>query len=138
MSTESGRSLEVQGISHGAAPIPMGARVGPLLYSSGIPGLDPQTGKLPASAAEQAHHAFANLKALLAQGGATLADVVKLTVYIKDNGARDSVNAEWLHCFPDAHDRPARHTLMYDLQHGMLLQLEAVAYVRGSLPDSET
>lgn len=138
MSDASGRSLDVEGISHGAAPIPMGARVGPLLCSSGIPGLDPQTGKLPASAAEQARHAFANLKTLLAQGGATLKDVAKLTVYIKDNQARDSVNAEWVQCFPDPHDRPARHTLVYDLQHGMLLQLEVVAYVANSLPDAET
>lgn len=138
MSDASGRSLEVEGISHGAAPIPMGARVGPLLCSSGIPGLDPRTGKLPASAAEQARHAFANLRALLAQGGATFKDVAKLTAYIKDNQARDSVNAEWVQCFPDPHDRPARHTLVYDLQHGMLLQLEAIAYVAGSLPDAET
>ena len=129
MSNETRRSLEVHGISHGTAPIPMGARVGPLLCSSGIPGLDPQTGKLPATATEQAHHAFANLRALLAVGGASLKDVVKLTVYIKDGHVRDSVNAEWLQCFPDSDDRPARHTLVYDLQHGMLLQLEVMAYV---------
>jgi 2-iminobutanoate/2-iminopropanoate deaminase len=46
--------------------------------------------------------------------------------------ARDAVNAEWLRCFPDPLDRPARHTLMYDLQHGMLLQLEAVAVIEES------
>jgi len=130
MNEASRRSLEIQGVTHGGAPIPMGARVGPLLCSSGIPGVDPATGQLPASAAEQARHAFANLKAVLAQGGATLADVAKLTVYVKDNQAREPLNAEWLACFPDPHDRPARHTLVYDLQHGMLLQLEVIAYVK--------
>ena len=134
MSNTSNRSLEVQGVTHGGVPIPMGARVGPLLCSSGIPGVDPATGQLPPSAAEQARHAFANLKALLAEGGATLADVAKLTVYIKDNQAREPLNAEWLACFPDPHDRPARHTLVYDLQHGMLLQLEVIAWVKGDLP----
>jgi 2-iminobutanoate/2-iminopropanoate deaminase len=128
------RSIEVAGVSHGAAPIPMGARVGNTLYSSGIPGIDPASGKLPADAASQARFAFAHMRSLLAGGGATLEDVVRMTVYLKDNGAREHVNAEWLKCFPDPHDRPARHTLMYDLQHGMLLQLEIVAVVQDGEP----
>jgi 2-iminobutanoate/2-iminopropanoate deaminase len=123
------RSIEVTGVSHGAAPIPMGARVGNTLYSSGIPGIDPATGKLPTDAASQARFAFDHVRSLLAEGGATLNDVVRMTVYLKDNAAREHINAEWLQCFPDPHDRPARHTLMHDLQGGMLLQLEVVAIV---------
>jgi 2-iminobutanoate/2-iminopropanoate deaminase len=126
------RSIHIPGVDHGAAPIPMGARVGNTLYSSGIPGVDPATGQLAQGAEQQARHAFANLRALLAAGGATLADVVRVTVYLKVPTARDAVNAEWLSCFPDPLDRPARHTLMYDLQHGMLLQLEAVAVIEES------
>ena len=123
------RSIEVEGVTHGKAPIPMGARVGNTLYSSGIPGVDPATGQLGADAAAQARHAFDNMRALLAGGGAALADVVRMTVYLKDNAAREHVNAEWLKCFPDPHDRPARHTLVHDLQGGMLLQLEVIAIV---------
>lgn len=121
------RSLEVPGVSHGAAPIPLGARAGNVLYSSGIPGIDPETGRLPPDAAAQAAFAFGNMRALLEAGGATLENVVRMTVYLKDNTARDHINAQWLACFPDPHDRPARHTLIYDLQQGMLLQLEVVA-----------
>ncbi|MGO4392449.1 RidA family protein [Variovorax sp. M-6] len=124
------RSIEVAGVSHGAAPIPMGARVGNILYSSGIAGVDPSTSKLAPDAASQARFAFENLRTLLRNGGASLDDLVRLTVYLKDNSAREHVNAEWLKCFPDPHDRPARHALTYDLQHGMLLQLEAVAVVQ--------
>lgn len=123
------RSIEVTGVSHGAAPIPMAARVGNTLYSSGIPGIDPATGKLPPDAASQARFAFDHVRAVLAGGGATLDDVVRMTVYLRDGTAREHINAEWLKCFPDPHDRPARHTLMYDLQNGMLLQLEVVAIV---------
>ncbi len=129
MSTGKGRSLEVPGVTHGNAPIPMGARVGNMIFSSGIMGKDPATDKLPADAASQARFAFQNLKTLLAQGGATLADVGRVTVYIKDNSVREALNAEWNACFPDPHDRPARHTLVYDLQGGMLLQLETVAVI---------
>lgn len=124
------RSIEIPGVTHGSAPIPMGARVGNILYSSGVMGKDPATGQLPAAGAEQAKFMFRNLHTLLANGGATLEDVVRITVFVKDNGQREAVNAEWLRCFPDPHDRPARHTQLVDLPGGMLVQLEAVAVIR--------
>jgi 2-iminobutanoate/2-iminopropanoate deaminase len=124
------RSLEVAGVSHGSAPIPMGSRVGNVIYSSGIAGVDPSTSKLAPDAASQARFAFQNMQSMLIDGGAGFEDVVRVTVYLKDNSPRDAINAEWLKAFPDPHSRPARHALIYDLQHGMLLQLEAVAVVQ--------
>jgi 2-iminobutanoate/2-iminopropanoate deaminase len=123
------RSIDLPGASHNA-PIPAGARVGNILCSSAISGKDAASGKLPEDAAQQAANAFANLKALLQAGGASLDDIVKLTVTIRDNAVRDAVNAQWLACFPDPHDRPARHIVLHDLQHGMWLQLEAMAVVQ--------
>ena len=121
------RSIELPGIQH-RSPLPMGARVGRMLYSSGIPGLDPATGQLPAGAAAQAAQAFANMKALLQAGGATLDDVVRLTVFIGAEEHRRLVDPLWLECFPDPHDRPARHILVYEhLKNGMVIQLEVVA-----------
>jgi 2-iminobutanoate/2-iminopropanoate deaminase len=124
------RSLEVAGVSHGSAPIPMGSRVGNIIYSSGIAGVDPSTGKLATDVAGQAFFAFQNMRAMLADGAASFEDVVRVTVYLKDNTARDAINAEWINAFPDPHSRPARHALIYDLQHGMLLQLEVVAVLQ--------
>lgn len=127
MSQRQSRSLEVAGVNHGGVPIPMSARVGNTIYSSGIPGVDPETGKVAPDAASQVRFAFQHMRALLEAGGACLQDVVRMTVYLKDTTIRELVNAEWIACFPDLHDRPARHTLTYDLQHGMVLQLEIVA-----------
>ena len=127
--THPARSIDLPGASHNA-PIPAGARVGNILCSSAISGKDPATGQLPADAAAQVRLAFSNLRALLLAGGATLADVVKLGVTIKDNTVREAINTEWLACFPDPHDRPARHITVSDLQHGMWLQLEVMAVVR--------
>ncbi len=125
------RSIEVEGVSHGKAPIPMGARVGNMLYSSGIHGMNRATGQLDSDVALQTRHAFDNMRAMLSAGGASLEDVVRIMVYLKDNSARDHVNEEWLMCFPDPHDRPARHTLVYEqMQSGMLIQLEVVAVVQ--------
>ncbi len=129
MTTQRKRSIEVPGVSHGAAPIPMGARVGNTIFTSGIMGKDPATDKLAVDAADQARFAFQHLKSIVEIGGGTLADIGRVTVYIKDNSVREFINAQWVAMFPDPHDRPARHTLTYDLQHGMWLQLEAVAVV---------
>ena len=126
--TASSRSLNVPGAGHNA-PIPLGARVGPLICSSGISGKDPATGQLPADPTHQVRLAFANMDALLAQGGAALAHVVKLHITVNDNGVRDAVNAEWLARFPDPQDRPARHIVQQSLQHGMALQIEVTAFV---------
>ena len=124
------RSIEVPGVSHGNAPIPMGARVGNMIYSSGIMGKDPATDTLPADGPSQAKFMFMNLRSLLAQGGADLGDVVHVKAYVKDNSHRDALNAEWLQCFPDPHDRPARHTMVTDLPGGMLVHIEIVAVVK--------
>lgn len=123
------RSIHTAGASH-QAPIPAAARVGPLLCTSAVSGKDAGTGALPADADGQVRHAFANLQAVLAAGGATLDDVAKLSVTLKDNSVRERFNAEWLARFPDPDDRPARHIVVQDLQHGMWLQIEAIAFVQ--------
>lgn len=120
------RSLNVANVGH-KAPIPLGARVGHLIASSAIAGKDPATGALPADAAAQAANAFANMAALLEAGGATPADVLKLTVTVHDDAVREAINPHWLAAFPDPADRPARHVVVHPLQHGMLLQLELLA-----------
>jgi 2-iminobutanoate/2-iminopropanoate deaminase len=125
----SGRSIEIEGITHGHAPIPMGARVGNMVYSSGIMGKNPATDTLPSDAPSQSKFMFANLQSLLSNAGATLKHVVHVKAYIKDNTYRDALNEEWLKCFPDPHDRPARHTMVSDLPGGMLMQIEIVAVV---------
>ena len=123
------RSIHVPLVGH-KAPIPLAARVGPLLASSGIAGKDPATGALPADGEAQVRHAFANLRAVLAAGGGTLADVVKLSITVSDDSLRDAINSQWLDCFPDPDDRPARHVVVHPLQHGMQLQLELLAFVQ--------
>ena len=124
------RSLHIPGVTHGPVPIPMGARVGPLIASSGIAGKDPATYKVVADPAEQARLAFANMEALVRAGGGTTADIARVTVFVKDDSVRPHVNAAWLAMFPDADDRPARHTQVVDLQHGMVVQLEMLAFVQ--------
>ncbi|HUG21204.1 RidA family protein [Piscinibacter sp.] len=123
------RSVDVPGLAHNA-PIPVAARVGPLLCSSAIAGKDPSTGQLPADSGIQVRLAFANMQRVLATAGASPADVAKLSVTLSDDSAREAVNAEWLALFPDPADRPARHVVVHALQHGLALQLEFIALIQ--------
>jgi enamine deaminase RidA (YjgF/YER057c/UK114 family)/nitrite reductase/ring-hydroxylating ferredoxin subunit len=122
------RSIHLEGIVHNA-PIPMAARVGNMVFSSGIMGVDPSTGTLPADGVSEVKHAFSNMKAILAKAGATLEHVGYVKIYLKDPTLRDAINKEWVECFPDPEDRPARHTLNWELSSGMRLQLEITAII---------
>jgi 2-iminobutanoate/2-iminopropanoate deaminase len=124
-----GRSVEIDGVSHGSNPIPMGARVGPLVCSSGLMGADPATGRVAEDGHEQVRLVFANLVTFLANAGASLADVVRVGVLLQDPDLRADINERWLALFPDAVDRPARHTTVRDLPGQMVVQLEVIAYI---------
>jgi 2-iminobutanoate/2-iminopropanoate deaminase len=67
------------------------------------------------------------MRTMLEQAGAGPEHVAKLTVFLDDDAHRAHVNTEWLKMFPDADDRPARHTVRTDLRRGMLVQLEFIA-----------
>ncbi|HKR38681.1 MAG TPA: RidA family protein [Paraburkholderia sp.] len=122
------QSIDVPGLAH-KVPIPVGSRVGNVLCSSAIAGKDPVTGKLAETPAEQVRLAFGNVRRFLEAGGATLDHVVKLAVYVKDDSVREHINEHWLALWPDAAHRPARHVTVYDLQHGMVIQLETLAVI---------
>jgi reactive intermediate/imine deaminase len=68
-------------------------RAGGWVFLSGQIGLDPATGERVEGGAEaEAHRVFANLKAVAEAAGGTLADIVKLTVYLTDLGDYATVN----------------------------------------------
>ncbi len=124
-----GRSIHVDGVRHGA-PIPMGARVGNMIFSSGIIGADPSTGDVPADLESQCVFAFANMKTLVENAGGKVQNIGSIKVYMKDRSQREAVNRPWLEMFPDEDDRPARHAIEYDaFPPGVLVQLEIVAVV---------
>lgn len=125
------RSIEIDGVSHGSTPIPMAAKVGNTVFTSGVAGKDPATNKLVDGAEAQARQAFANLRAVLEKAGGSLDDVGLVTVLVADESVRAALNKAWLECFPDPDDRPARHTSVQSLRGEMLVQLQAIAVIGG-------
>lgn len=125
-------SIEIHGLSHQSAPIPLACRVGPILATSGIGGRNAETGEMPSDAETQAANCFENLKKVLAAGGLGMEHVVKVTVYVADEAYRSAVNTPWLRHYPDPQRRPARHALVMPLRGGMLVQIEALAVASGA------
>ena len=122
-------SIEIPGLAH-KNPIPAACRIGPLLTTSVITGQDPSTGKYPEGIEAQCAQMFANVRQILAAGGAGPEDVAKMNVWLKDLALRPYVNKEWLAMFPDPHSRPARHTFQAsDLQPGTLVQCDVTAFI---------
>ncbi|HEV8015760.1 MAG TPA: RidA family protein [Stellaceae bacterium] len=83
-----------------------GVRAGGFLFLSAIRGRDPETGKMVEDPLEQARRALKNIEAVLAGSGATLAHVVKVTLYMHDLNRRKEFHQAWMEFFPK--DPPAR------------------------------
>ncbi len=122
------QTIHLKGMEH-AAPIPNGARLGNIVFSSAISGRDPTSGELPADPDQQAAVLFRNLERFLSAAGASPANVGHMTVYLREERYRESINKAWLAMFPDEHDRPARHSVTAELRGHVLFQVEVIAVV---------
>ena len=124
------KSISVKGLHHAGQPIPAASRVGNIVMTGGIYGMDPETEQIGDGLEEQARLMFLQLRRVLESAGASLENVVKMTMYLRSHDARTAVNPEWLNAFPDENSRPARHTLINEhLPDPVLLQCEAMAVI---------
>ena len=99
---------------------------GSFVFTSGMLGSDPSTGKLKEGVEAQTEQAFKNLKAVLEASGAALSDIVKTTVFINDMKDFPLVNKIYGSYFDDAF--PARSCVQVAaLPAGGLVEIEAVA-----------
>jgi 4-hydroxy-4-methyl-2-oxoglutarate aldolase len=121
------RSIEVDGLGHRGIPIPSASRIGQVLATGGVRGVDPASGITPETAEEQATNMFANLLRIVETGGGRASDILKVTVWISGPEVREAINRPWQKLFPDPESCPARHILVHALPGGMLAQCEAIA-----------
>jgi 2-iminobutanoate/2-iminopropanoate deaminase len=100
---------------------------GGFLFTAGQIALDPLTGKIvEGGIVEQTSRVLANLREVLAQAGATWADVVKSTVYLVDLAEFPVVNEIYGKHLGSA--RPARSTVQVAaLPRGGLIEIDLIA-----------
>ena len=108
-------------------PYSQAVRAGNLLFISGQVPLDPASGQ-PVEATIQAHAArsLENVKAILAQAGAGMENVVKTTVFLKDMEDFAEMNRIYQTFFPE--NCPARSAVQAArLPKDVLVEIEAIA-----------
>ncbi|GBU19423.1 MULTISPECIES: Rid family detoxifying hydrolase [Methylobacterium] len=113
-----------------AGPYAQAIRAGDLVFASGQLPIDLGTGGFPEGVEAQTRASLANLSAVLEAGGASLASVVKTTVFLKDMNDFAAMNAVYAEHFPGA--APARSTIeVARLPKDALVEIEAVAIATG-------
>jgi enamine deaminase RidA (YjgF/YER057c/UK114 family) len=93
-----------------AGPVPQAVEAGGWVYVSALFGAVPNVRTIPEDARAEAEQLFANLAAILAAAGATLTDVVRVGIVMRDlQRDRPVFNAVWAEQFGD--HRPARSAI---------------------------
>ena len=101
---------------------------GGFVFCSGTAGIDPATGVAADGIEAQTEQALRNLAAVLEAAGASMADLVKTTIFyadVDDFGRLNEVYARHMPDPPPARSAPAN----VRLPHGLLVSIEAIAAV---------
>jgi 2-iminobutanoate/2-iminopropanoate deaminase len=111
-------------------PLSQAIRAGDWIFVSGQLGNDPRTRTLAEGGiGPETRQVCENLKAVLEAAGAALANVVKVTIYMKDLNELPAMNAVFSESF--AVDPPARTTFeCARLVGDARVEIEAIAFVR--------
>ena len=126
-------SADKRAIRTDQAPTPTGPfnqaiRVGNLVFTAGQAGRNRETGQM-GDIREQTDWALRNVAAILAAAGASLDDVVKTTIYLKDGADSAAMSEAYASHFKDP--LPARSSVVVTRLKNpeMLVEIEAIAIV---------
>lgn len=108
-------------------PYSQGIRAGETLYVSGYGPVDPATGEeIDGDVGAQTTRVLENVRSVVEAAGGTMADVVKVTVYLTDLATYDRMNEAYDAAFPDP--APARVCVEVSrLPDDVAVEMDAIA-----------
>ena len=110
-------------------PYSQGVKAGPFIFTSGQIPLDCSGKLVEGGIKEQTRQVFKNCAAVLKGAGASLEDVVKVTVFLKDMAMFSEMNEVYAEYF--GKHRPARSTVEVSrLPKDVLVEIEMTAVVK--------
>ena len=112
-------------------PYSQAVQVGDIVFLSGQLGVNPETGEFAQGGVEaQTRQAFENIKAVLAEAGLTMDNVVKTTVFLQDMNDFAAMNGVYATYFTEG-SYPARSAVQVaKLPKGGLVEIESIACVK--------
>jgi reactive intermediate/imine deaminase len=96
-----------------------------LVFTAGQGAHDPVTGELPEGIEAQTRRTLENVDAILRTAGSSLAEAVKVQVFIADRADYSAMNDVSNAFMPDP--PPARTTVQAGLGRGMLVEIDVIA-----------
>lgn len=122
------RPIDTASAPGAVGPYSQGVRHGDLVFTSGQLPMPAGGDLITGDITHAARQCLLNVQAVLEAAGATMADVVKVTVYLTDMGDFAAVNAVYSEFFPEPY--PARSCIeVSGLPKGAPIEVEAVAIV---------
>lgn len=109
-----------------AGPYSHAIRAGDTVYLAGQGPFDPVTGEQSEDFEEQVRQTFRNLDAIARVAGASLADAVRIGVYLRDMDDFAVMNRVYAEMVPEP--RPVRTTIQSNLS-GIAVEIDAVLWV---------
>ena len=106
---------------------------GGFVFCSGTAGIDPVTGIASDDITEQTEQALLNLRAVLEAAGASMADLVKTTIFYSEVDDFAAINAVYARHMPDpppARSAPAN----VRLPRGLRISIDAIALAAAAPP----
>ena len=120
------KAIKTNGAPAAIGPYSQAVEANGFVYLSGQLPIDPQTGKMPEGIQAQTQQALENVKAILAEVGLTMKNVVKTTVMLADIADFGGMNEVYATFFDEPF--PARSAFaVRDVPKGALLELECIA-----------
>ena len=118
--------ISTQNAPAAIGPYSQALDLGGMVFVSGQIPVDPATGAMPEDVQDQARQSLANLKAILAEAGLTMADVVKTVVFLADLDDFAAVNE--VHAQAFAQPFPARSCVQVaGIPKGAKVEIECIA-----------
>jgi 2-iminobutanoate/2-iminopropanoate deaminase len=122
--------ISTSGAAPAIGPYSQGTASERFVFASGQLPIDPKTGNIPEGIEAQTKQSLANLAAVLQAGGASLASVMKTTVFLKNMADFAAMNGIYAESFSDR--PPARSTIeVARLPRDALVEIEAIALKAG-------
>jgi len=123
------KEISTQRAPKAIGPYSQGVSIGRYLFLSGQIPIEPLSGEVSTGSIEaQTRQVLKNLQGVLEEAGATMKDVVKTTVYLKDLTAFAEMNAVYGEFFTAPY--PARATVgVSALPKGAGVEIDAIAVI---------